>query len=144
MCLNTSTRFEEICKVLRCQAKQRHMGTMESLTLILSNSSVFDLEEVLKTSWGKPKRRLTPNVAHLLIKRKVYSKQNWPSPDDSSWPFIGPDHWFCDLSLFSIPRDLFFPTLAILCDNIYIHMRVSGKHDVFYPVPFSVVSHYPM
>lgn len=60
------------------------------------------------------------SMACLLSKGKFYCEQNQLSFDDSWWPFIGPEHRFCDLSPFSTPRDLFFPTLAIPCCTIYI------------------------
>ena len=60
------------------------------------------------------------SMACLLSKGKFYCEQNQLSFDDSWWPFIGPDHRFCDLSPFSTPRDLFFPTLAIPHSTIYI------------------------
>ena len=60
------------------------------------------------------------SMACLLSKGKFYCEQNQLSFDDSWWPFIGPDHRSCELSPFSTPRDLFFPTLAIPHSTIYI------------------------
>lgn len=120
------------------------MGTMESLTLILSNSSVFDLEKVLNTAWGKPKRLLT-SMWHVY-RSKENSMVNRTGP-----PLMTVRGHLLDQIMGSVISH-YSPSFQEPCSFqlwqsyviIYIHMRVSGKHDTLYSVPFSVASHCPM